>query len=576
MFRPRSDAVRIGQDSLLIPSKNGTQFQENNILRFDVPRNVGFMDAANSYIEFEVEVGVPNQTENAVQPCMMLDPLTGSSSLIDRIMIRSEGRLIEELNSYNVYAALHYSATDNEGNENKRGLLEGCSKSLLCQDNPYIQKNSAITPSALPNGTTGLSTAAQSWKYVRRKVCLPLLGGIFTSPRAHPCIAMPLEIEIILAPAVKVLRLCELADSVACDDTGGAGAQNFLNVTQRALFNSIGGGTAEVPQAPLEGEGLINSSCNFPFRVGQIVRLAGAGSTIVGNHTIAAIEQYSSAHGTAGDRGKLRVQFTGNIDGAAAATGVTMHSLGADELLLANSGSLGYSINNPRLVVQKVIPPPQEIQAITRAIAKGSYSQDIISWVALNNAIPASQTASTNIIPADLTRVKSILSIPLNQSADTLQNSNSLYGMYLDAENYQYQINNKLVPDRRVPLNREQFPARDAVGPDAVRRPYVYGQYAGGAHIWEVEKSLRSANINVTQLNKVTLNNGNFVADYPGSWLVSRSLASGVGSSQNLVNKSVVLYLNYRTTSNMVKLLHNFLVHIRTLSVGMDGTAVYY
>ncbi len=247
MFKPRSDAVRIGQDSLLIPCKNGNQFIENNIVRFDIPRNVGFMDGANSYLEFEVEIGVPGQAENAVQPCMMLDPLTGGQSVIDRIMIRSEGRLIEELNSYNVYAALHYSATDNEGNMNKRSLLEGCSKSLLAQDNPYIQKNAAITPSAAPNGTTGLSTAAQCWKYVRRKICLPLLGGIFRNTRAHPCIAMPLEVEIVLAPAVKVLRLCETADSVSCDDTPGGGAQNFLIVSQRGLYNSISGGTAETP-----------------------------------------------------------------------------------------------------------------------------------------------------------------------------------------------------------------------------------------------------------------------------------------------------------------------------------------
>ena len=148
--------------------------------------------------------------------------------------------------------------------------------------------------------------------------------------------------------------------------------------------------------------------------------------------------------------------------------------------------------------------------------------------------------------------------------------------MYLDADRYQYQINNKLVPDRRVSLVREQFPNRDIIADDNVRRPYVYGQYCEGAHVWEVEKALRSANINVTQLNKITLNNSNFVADYPGVWLVARSLASGVGSSMNLVNKSVVLYLDYRTTSNMVKLLHNFLVHIRTLTVSMEGSQVYY
>ena len=574
MFSPKSDAIRIGQDSLLIPCKNGNQFQENQILRFVVERNVGFMDSANSYVEFSVEIGVPNQAQNLTQPCMLLDPLAGASNLFDRVTIRSEGRVLEELAGYNLYANVHYAATDTEGNENKRCLLEGCAKSKLVQDNPYVQKNSNITPVAVTNGTTGLTTAAQGWKYIKRKVCIPLLGGIFTNPRAHPCIAMPLEIEIIMAPAVKCIRLCELADA-DCDDTG-AGAQNHLIVSNRAQYNSIGG-SANIPVAPIEGEQLLGAVCNFPFRVGQVVRISGGGTTIAQNIDITGIEMASNAHADPNVRGKIRVEFSGPIDtGAGPGTNPRIHSVNADGSLLAEHGTLGYSITDPRLVVQKVIPPPQEIQAITRAIAKGQYSQDIISWTEVNNAIPASQTASTNIIATDLTRVKSILSVPTTQAQDYVTNSNSLQGMYLDSNRYIYQINNKLVPDRRVELAREQFPALAAIGADEIERPYTLGQYHSGYHIWECEKALRSANINVNNLGFITKNNSLQNANRVGSWFVGRSLAAGVGSSQNLVNKSVLLYLDYRTTSNMVKLLHNFLIHVRTMTVGMEGTQIFY
>lgn len=575
MFRPRSDAVRIGQDSLLIPAKNGNQFVPGNILRFMVERNVGFADFANSYLEFDIDIGVPGQAANATHPALLIDPQAGASNLIERLTIRSQGQVLEELAGYSLYANVHYAATDTEGNRNKRGLMEGCAKSKLIQDNPYVAQNAAVTPAAVANGTTGVLTA-QGFKYQRRKVAIPLLGGIFTNPRAFPLLAMPLEIEIIMNDAIKCLRLCELADSVACDDTGGAGAQNFLNITNRQEFNSIGGATNETPQAPVQGEGLINSVKNFPFRPGQVVRLAGGGSLVAGNYTIDAIEQYSVAHGTAGDRNKIRVQFTGNIDGAAAGTGITMHSLNADGTPLTEHVGFGYSITEPRLVVQKVVPPPAEIQAITRAIAKGAFSQDIVSWTEVNNAIPASQTASTNIIATDLTRVKSILSVPTTQATDLVTNSNSLQGLYLDADRYIYQINNKLVPDRRVELAREQFPTLRAIANEEVDRPYKLGTYHSGYHLYEVEKSLRSANINVQNLSFLTKNNPVVNADRTGTWLVGRSLASGVGSSQNLVNKSVLLYLDYRTTSTMVKLLHNFLVHIRTLSVGMDGVQLFY
>ena len=576
MFKPRSDSVRIGQDSLLIPSKNGNQFVPGNVLRFDLERNIGFGDLANSYLEFNVDIGVPNQAQNDTQPCMMLDPLCGANNLIERLTLRSQGVVLEELAGYSLYANVHYNATNTEGNRNKRCLLEGCAESRLIQDNPYVAQNSAVTAADTPDGTTGLVVGPYSWKYQTRKVAIPLLGGVFTNPRAFPLLAMPLEVEIIMNDAVKCLRLCELADSVGCDDTGG-GAQNFLNVTNRQTFNSIGGGTDETPQVPVQGEGLINSVKNFPFRCGQVVRLAGGGSLIPGNYTIAAIEQYSSAHGTAGDRNKIRVQFTVDIDGGGGpATGVSIHSLAADGNPLAEHGAFGYSINEPRLVIQKVVPPPQEIEAITRAVSKGNYSQDIVSWTEVNNAIPASQTASTNIIATDLTKVKSILSVPTTQAVDLVTNSNSLQGLYLDADRYVYQINNKIVPDRRVSLVREQFPTLRAVAAEEVDRPYKLGNYHSGYHLYEAEKALRSANINVQELGFLTKNNAIQNADRVGSWFVGRSLASGVGSSQNLVAKSVLLYLDYRTTSNMVKLLHNFMVHIRTISIGIDGVALFY
>ena len=34
MFKPKSDAIKIGQDSFKIPARNGTQFGPDSILRF--------------------------------------------------------------------------------------------------------------------------------------------------------------------------------------------------------------------------------------------------------------------------------------------------------------------------------------------------------------------------------------------------------------------------------------------------------------------------------------------------------------------------------------------------------------
>ena len=70
-----------------------------------------------------------------------------------------------------------------------------------------------------------------------------------------------------------------------------------------------------------------------------------------------------------------------------------------------------------------------------------------MTYTCYDNAIPASQTTSTSIIPANLSRCKSILSVPVSQDRnDNVLNSNALCGQFLDATQYEYQINNKLVP----------------------------------------------------------------------------------------------------------------------------------
>ena len=89
---------------------------------------------------------------------------------------------------------------------------------------------------------------------------------------------------------------------------------------------------------------------------------------------------------------------------------------------------------------------------------------------------------------------------------------------------------------------------------------------------------MRSGDIRVKNLNFVTsdANVATFAAQEPGSWCVGRSLAANVGTSMNLTGKTCILYLNYRATSNMVKLLRNFVVHVRTIQFGQEGVQVFF
>jgi hypothetical protein len=624
MFKPKSDAIQIGQDSFKIPCRNGTQFQEDSIIRFDVPRNAGFVDLANSYVSVEVEVSGQNNTaaDQARQPMLQLDRMTGGQSLIQQLTIRSEGRVIEELRNYNTYANIHYNATLTEGAMNRRSKLEGCAPSYMPQDNPYFTANQVVQSVAASNAG-GLTTAAACYKPIRRKLLLPLLGGMFSNPRSHPSMVMPLEIEIICEKALRCLRVASKGDNqifnrcidIPNDNAGAAGdfARHHVVLRERSEFNALGGATAAatVPANgvdPVEGENQLNKINNCWWRVGQKVCVKGDGemtnaptygAEIAGCvvATIIAVRLGSETNVVATNRNCIILDLDTDLIGNAAADGtnVEVHQLNpATNALMDNQGSVAYTLFNPTLVVSKVIPPPLQVQQISGAIARGEYNVDIVSYVNVDNAIPATQTTSTNIISAELSRVKSILSVPTSQAnTDDLTNSNVLQGQYLNATNYQYQIDNKLQPDRRVDLVREQFPTVVTTPFDDTLKPYRWGSHTGGFHRYETEKALRSANINLKNLTFITKNPFNLSvvagggtgtnvggvnnnAINSGDWLVGRALGAGVGTSENLVGKSVLLYLNYDAASGMVKLLKNFLIHVRTISISQEGISVYY
>ena len=516
MFKPKSEAIQVGVDVVKLPCRNGTVFQEDSIITFNLPRSLGFAQLSNAYIECEIILENPDLAEAAriaMPPCM-LERQSGAQSLINRVSIRSSGRLIEQLEGYNVMANLAYNATHTSGSMNKRSRLEGCAPSYMINDSPWSTTNKCV--SSITNAqrqvaggmTAGLTAASECLKAVRRKVCIPLNTGLFNSPHAFGLAMMPLEVELILEKALRAMRIVNYGD-------------------------------AEVDVA------------------GTVA--AGAGGTYQARQLI--------------------VHFTADIIDAGNAGGVgIMHPLTAAGGVLG-ANPFTYRVFNPRMCVPKVIPPPETVNNMYNAMAKGAISQDIVTYTAYDNAIPSTQTTSTNIISAELTRAKSILSVPISQAnLDDITNSNAICGQYLDANEYYFQINNKLVPDRNVQLAREATPARPALNVDEIIRPYKLGSCPSGFHIFELEKALRSGDMRVKNLNFVTAdaNVAAFAAQEPGSWCVGRSLAANVGTSQNLTGKTCILYLNYRATSNMVKLLRNFVVHVRTIQFGQDGVQVFF
>tara|TARA_R110000744_G_scaffold1639_3_gene5846 strand:+ start:772 stop:2508 length:1737 start_codon:yes stop_codon:yes gene_type:complete len=578
MFRPKSEAVQVGLESVLVPCRNGTNFGPSQQLYFNLPRNIGFANLKNARILTSIRLD-PNDNGTAATASApyIPDRMTGPAIFVDRCIIRSNGVILEEMNNYYLYSKLHNCASADDGIENKRARLEGCMKSNRIIDSPYHVPNQAVA-----NGAQVTIAANNTIRTVDRQVEIPLLGGIFQNPKAFPLMAMPLEVELILRPAAECLNTLEGAGGSAglpCVDQPQAGgppavptAQAFVVVTPGAAaqWGPIG---ADGPNT-LSTDPNSNIVACCPFKVGQLCRLTGNNA----NQSIAAAAVAGSAITAIEQNGAdFRITFGINVLEAGAgagnnATGIRIFQTDANGALLGNNPP-SYQWNNPRMILPRVVPPPQFAQAMAKSIQKGKYAIDCLSYIDYMTAIPGAVTNSTNIIPADLSRVKAIICVPVDQSAaNSLDSRNNNMGQFLSADNYQFQINNILSPSRRVSVAREAFnvPAdQGAFGQTKAVPSYSIGSNLGAIHGFELEKALQAAGIPCRNLSFITKD-----SQQMGCWALGRTLGP-YGTSTNLQGISSVLYLNYSAAGNL-KLVHNFVSHIRTFEITPAGVVVRY
>lgn len=555
MFRVKNSSMTMGYDSIKIPCRNGLVFGENQQIVFDLGREIGIANLKNACIEMDLNIN-----GSATAPLVQLNRVNGGQSIINRISIRSNGRLLEQLDNYNLYAGLHYSASQDNGVMNKRSVTEGCAPSYNIGDNPFVTQNQAAASGVV------LNNVSQCWKYIDRKVQIPILGGIFQSAKSMPLMAIPLEVEIILEKNVRCLMSEPLnSDDINCDDVGAVATDTIsLTAAETVKFGVIGTGN-ELPT-----DAKLNPKSNLPFRVGQIVLVeatGGAGTTTNGG--VATISEIND-NGT----GKLTIKFAANIN-TNTLTGVTMSATN-NGVVVDASQTLNYQVKNPRLIVPKIIPAPAFTKAMSAAIAKGQYAMDIVSYTDYQQSINSSTTRSTTIVPADLSRVKSILSVPQElEGIDLLTNMRAQQGRYMSAESYEYQINNRMVPSRLVDLSREQHGSWEEGIYDYINVPsWANGSSLGAVHTYEVEKALQDSGIDVRNLKFLGKTKDDNFSD--GYYVIGRTLGP-YGMSENLMGVSAILYLNYKTIgAPSLKLLHNYCVHIRTIQLGPGGVALRY
>ncbi len=601
------DKIKVSQTQVSVPSTNGLSYsgtagQSGRRVDFEIPSTIKFMDGKNSYLQFDVKVGLPT---GRTPTRLHLDPSIGGQSVVKNIRIYSGNRavLLEEISDYNAKVQMQYSYNQDDSLRKMRALKEG---SLV----PTVENRGTLGTSVSNNvdlssnpyyKPVGTVPAGRNWgtaeDFLTAKLSLPIHCGLFADggSKIFPVLMTDgLFIEVDLEDPARYLKQL---DSVNRNrrlkqnpvfhgiDVGGAnlGVDNATDRTE--IFLSKSNNMISVDNCPfVKGEKIGICSKTNPL---QECALTVGGAVAVQTHpTIENIE-------VEGGYVKLTVSAFRNSNVGTGVDATTdnfiLFSAALDDKrvqvddlatqLIAPSTTYPATtlISNVQVVVQQVgLDPQYEAGMMKRMRDGGSIEIDIPSVTNYKHSLLASNRNATISVPVSNTRAKSMIIMPTDASTLTVpdliagtQNTYEEEATTMDGQlhsirsgqcgiidqltSYQMVVDDKLVPSRPIVVSKINK------GTSIAAQPLI-----------ELEKALNQAGVVPRSF-----------VDYNRNFLIGRAYALNDGVA-NLNNKSNQLQLFYGETNAAGvdqpplkdKLLFCYVFHIRRLSIKGDSVSV--
>ena len=600
------DKIKVSQTQVSVPSTNGRSYtgtagQSGRRIDFEIPPTIKFMDGKNSYLQFDIKIGIP---ATLTPTRLHLDPFIGGQSVVRNLRIYSGNRavLLEEISDYNAKVQIEYSYNQDDSMRAMRALKEGSlvttienrgtlgtsvSNNIDLDSNPYYK----------PVGTV---PAGRDWgtgdDFVTAKLSLPIHAGLFSgNSKLFPvgmCNGLFVEVDIE-DPA----RFVKQLDSVnrhrrmkqnpifhGISSAGGAlpiangGNQTFIFLGLQNNMRSV----AQCPFVKGERIGICSTTdprneCALTLTAGgaqgypkiENIELDGSGKIKL------TLEEYQNSDSGTG------VQATSNnfILFSAAIDTDRRENDDASAVLVAATTSypITTEISNAEIVVQQVgVDPRYEAGMMQKMRDGGTIEIDIPSVTNYKHSLLKSNRNATINLPVSNTRAKSMIIMPTDATtlsvADLMAGAKNAYeeentamdgrlhsirsgqvGIIDRLTSYQMLVDDKLVPSRPIVVSKINK------GSSIAAQPLI-----------ELEKALNQAGIVPRSF-----------VDYNRNFLIGRAYALNDGVA-NLNNKSNQIQLLYNETTAAGadrapahdKLLFCFLFHIRRISIKGDSVSV--
>ena len=590
----------IPSKSTFSPSDHQLEYKDGEVIRFEIDPFNAYIDPRQSYLTMKVRV------DNAPAICTF-SKKCGIHSLIDQIRITdmNSNLELETIQQYAELAEKLHMYSENKSVRDKRGLTELLEYTSRTFDGAYYDNlparngdksmlfNSYTTGNEASYDYTADPTASPN----TCEVAVPLYSGVLgqLSQKMFPAglLTRGLRMEIHTNSALKALNLwsgegiCD-GDTGAIDPSvegscrfgivgagGGAGALSHVDLycEKNAGYDQIvaqaaGAGQVPTPQAIAAGVRFVKNQA-----VGALNLLKGK-----------KLHGYTNANpAVAKELGTIdRVECNAGVGGGALVrvrvylTAVPAGVIGNDYVGGAgrdNTGAVSPDANTnccwvrtqdmldstPRVVITdvkmvlKTASPPAQYQA---QLAKQTQTEegavhDFLTYSCYRNNTQAGEQVVQLNMPTINHMATSCLTLCTESSLAEALNNDNLATITDNVNNYQYLVNNKLQPTRKV----------DVV-PLTLAPPK-----AAQVQLWETEKALGASRCKVRNLEN--------------SWdnfLIGRALAKYGGVYNLKADGNLGLKVEYDITTPPTKnkLWINQIASIRRLVVNRDGASVIY
>ena len=601
------DKIKVSQTQVSVPSTNGLSYtstagQSGRRVDFEIPPTIKFLDGKNSYLQFEVKVGLP---AGRTPTRLHLDPFIGGQSVVKNLRIYSGNRavLLEEISDYNAKVQMQYSYNQDDSMKKMRALKEGClvptvenrgtlgtsvSNNIDLSSNPYYK----------PVGTV---PAGRDWgtadDFLTAKLSLPIHSGLFADGgnKIFPVLMTEgLFCEVDLEDPARYLKQL---DSVNRNrrmqqnpmfhgiDVAGAnlGVDNATDRTE--IFLSKSNNMISVENCGfVKGEKIGICSKTNPL---QECSLTVGGAVAVQTHptienieldggfvklTVSAFRNSNVGTGVDATTDNFIV-FSAAID--------TKRVEVADGTTQLIAPSTTYpattTISDVQIVCQQVgVDPQYEAGMMKKMRDGGSIEIDIPSVTNYKHSLLKTNRNATVNVPVSNTRAKSMIIMPTDSTtlnpAQLIGGTQDTYeeeATAMDGQLHSIRSGQVGIIDR---LTSYQMVVDDKLVPS---RPIVVSKINKGVSISaqpliELEKALNQAGIVPRSF-----------VDYNRNFLIGRAYALNDGVA-NLNNKSNQIQLFYNETTaagvdqapEKDKLLFCYVFHLRRISIKGDSVSV--